>query len=109
VRLLERSTWERKIYSGHAPDRSAWPPAATSWTRRSPPTTGGSWPSTPIHRIVTASVDAGATLAAGGTYQDLFYRPTVLTDVPLTRYLLDQPQEGLQATGLGMTFCPCRR
>ena len=37
-----------------------------------------------IHRIVTASVDAGATLAAGGTYQDLFYRPTVLTDVPLT-------------------------
>jgi benzaldehyde dehydrogenase (NAD) len=36
-----------------------------------------------IHRIVTASVDAGATLAAGGTYDGLFYRPTVLTDVPL--------------------------
>lgn len=36
-----------------------------------------------IHRIVTSSVDAGATLAAGGTYQELFYRPTVLTDVPL--------------------------
>jgi benzaldehyde dehydrogenase (NAD) len=37
-----------------------------------------------IHRIVTASVDAGARLAAGGTYEDLFYRPTVLADVPLT-------------------------
>jgi benzaldehyde dehydrogenase (NAD) len=37
-----------------------------------------------VHRIVTASVDAGATLAAGGTYDGLFYRPTVLTDVPLT-------------------------
>jgi benzaldehyde dehydrogenase (NAD) len=37
-----------------------------------------------IHRVVTASVDAGARLAAGGTYQGLFYRPTVLTDVPLT-------------------------
>src|SRR3954447_16720622 len=37
-----------------------------------------------IHRIVTASVDAGAKLAAGGTYDELFYRPTVLTDVPLT-------------------------
>ena len=37
-----------------------------------------------IHRIVTSSVDAGATLAAGGTYEGLFYRPTVLTEVPLT-------------------------
>jgi benzaldehyde dehydrogenase (NAD) len=37
-----------------------------------------------IHRIVTGSVDAGARLAAGGTYEGLFYRPTVLTDVPLT-------------------------
>jgi benzaldehyde dehydrogenase (NAD) len=37
-----------------------------------------------IHRIVTSSVDAGARLAAGGTYEGLFYRPTVLTDVPLT-------------------------
>ncbi len=37
-----------------------------------------------IHRVVTASVDAGATLAAGGTYDGLFYRPTVLTGVPLT-------------------------
>src|ERR671920_1659639 len=37
-----------------------------------------------IHRIVTSTVDAGAHLAAGGTYDGLFYRPTVLTDVPLT-------------------------
>lgn len=37
-----------------------------------------------IHRIVTASIDHGATLAAGGTYEGLFYRPTVLTNVPLT-------------------------
>jgi benzaldehyde dehydrogenase (NAD) len=37
-----------------------------------------------VHRVVTSSVDAGATLAAGGTYEGLFYRPTVLTDVPLT-------------------------
>ena len=35
-----------------------------------------------IHRIVTDSVAAGARLAAGGTYDDLFYRPTVLGDVP---------------------------
>ncbi|GAB2853299.1 benzaldehyde dehydrogenase [Actinocorallia aurea] len=35
-----------------------------------------------IHEIVTESVAQGATLAAGGTYEDLYYRPTVLTDVP---------------------------
>jgi benzaldehyde dehydrogenase (NAD) len=37
-----------------------------------------------VHRVVTASVDAGAQLRAGGTYEGLFYRPTVLSDVPLT-------------------------
>ncbi|GII23223.1 aldehyde dehydrogenase [Planosporangium mesophilum] len=37
-----------------------------------------------IHRMVTASVDQGATLTAGGSYEELFYRPTVLADVPLT-------------------------
>ncbi|MEN2514623.1 benzaldehyde dehydrogenase [Gordonia polyisoprenivorans] len=31
-----------------------------------------------IHRLVTASVSAGAQLAAGGSYDELFYRPTVL-------------------------------
>lgn len=34
-----------------------------------------------IHSMVRASVDAGARLAAGGTFEGLFYRPTVLADV----------------------------
>ncbi|MEZ0109751.1 benzaldehyde dehydrogenase (NAD) [Catenulispora sp. EB89] len=34
-----------------------------------------------IHGLVRASVDGGARLAAGGTYEELFYRPTVLADV----------------------------
>ncbi len=34
-----------------------------------------------VHSLVTGSVDAGAKLAAGGTYEGLFYRPTVLADV----------------------------
>jgi benzaldehyde dehydrogenase (NAD) len=34
-----------------------------------------------IHALVTASVEAGARLAAGGTYEGLFYQPTVLTNV----------------------------
>jgi benzaldehyde dehydrogenase (NAD) len=34
-----------------------------------------------IHELVTASVEAGARLAAGGTFEGLFYRPTVLADV----------------------------
>ena len=37
-----------------------------------------------IHRLVTASVEAGARLAAGGTYEELFYRPTVLGETPTT-------------------------
>ncbi|MGH9043436.1 MAG: benzaldehyde dehydrogenase [Acidimicrobiales bacterium] len=36
-----------------------------------------------IDAMVQASVARGAHLAAGGSYQDLFYRPTVLTEVPL--------------------------
>jgi benzaldehyde dehydrogenase (NAD) len=35
-----------------------------------------------VHSIVTDTISQGATLAAGGTYEDLFYRPTVLTNVP---------------------------
>jgi len=31
-----------------------------------------------VHELVTTSVDAGATLVAGGTYKELFYYPTVL-------------------------------
>src|SRR5262249_37810993 len=37
-----------------------------------------------IHRLVTASVDQGAKVAAGASYEELFYKPTVLADVPLT-------------------------
>jgi benzaldehyde dehydrogenase (NAD) len=33
-----------------------------------------------IHHLVTSSVAAGARLVAGGTYRNLFYRPTVLAD-----------------------------
>ncbi|MFC4855562.1 aldehyde dehydrogenase family protein [Actinophytocola glycyrrhizae] len=39
-----------------------------------------------VHDLVTATVDAGARLASGGTHDGLFYRPTVLdrvaTDMP---------------------------
>ncbi|MBS2963027.1 aldehyde dehydrogenase family protein [Actinocrinis puniceicyclus] len=34
-----------------------------------------------VHALVTASVEAGARLVAGGTYEELFYRPTVLAEV----------------------------
>ncbi|GAB3496929.1 benzaldehyde dehydrogenase [Nocardiopsis coralliicola] len=34
-----------------------------------------------VHSLVTRSVDAGAVLAAGGTYDGLLYRPTVLDRV----------------------------
>ena len=34
-----------------------------------------------VHALVTATTSAGAKLAAGGTYEGLFYRPTVLADV----------------------------
>jgi benzaldehyde dehydrogenase (NAD) len=34
--------------------------------------------------MVTSAVESGATLLAGGTYDELFYRPTVLNDVSPT-------------------------
>jgi len=34
-----------------------------------------------IHGLVERTVDAGARLAAGGVYEELFYRPTVLAGV----------------------------
>jgi benzaldehyde dehydrogenase (NAD) len=34
-----------------------------------------------IHGFVTATVNAGARLAAGGSYDALFYKPTVLAEV----------------------------
>jgi benzaldehyde dehydrogenase (NAD) len=36
-----------------------------------------------VHGIVTSSVDGGAKVAAGGTYDGLFYQPTVLADVTI--------------------------
>jgi len=36
-----------------------------------------------IHTLVTTSVEAGAELVTGGTYDGLFYRPTVLGRAPL--------------------------
>ncbi|MFI5729455.1 aldehyde dehydrogenase family protein [Kribbella sp. NPDC051587] len=36
-----------------------------------------------IHGLVGTSTTDGAKLVAGGTYADLFYRPTVLADVPV--------------------------
>jgi benzaldehyde dehydrogenase (NAD) len=37
-----------------------------------------------VHAIVTGTVADGATLVTGGTYDELFYRPTVLSEVPTT-------------------------
>jgi benzaldehyde dehydrogenase (NAD) len=37
-----------------------------------------------IHRIVTETVDGGAHLVTGGTYDRLFYKPTVLSNVAPT-------------------------
>jgi benzaldehyde dehydrogenase (NAD) len=37
-----------------------------------------------IHRIVSETVEQGAQLAAGGAYDRLFYRPTVLSAVPVS-------------------------
>lgn len=37
-----------------------------------------------VHGIVTDSLEAGARLRAGGSFEGLFYQPTVLSDVPLT-------------------------
>jgi benzaldehyde dehydrogenase (NAD) len=36
-----------------------------------------------VHGLVTASVEGGATVRTGGTFEGLFYRPTVLADVPV--------------------------
>jgi benzaldehyde dehydrogenase (NAD) len=37
-----------------------------------------------VHGLVTSSVAGGAKVAAGGSYEDLFYQPTVLTEVSVT-------------------------
>ena len=65
----------REPPAGRQPDGPTTSRSARSSTPNNATTSTG---------VVTASVDAGATLAAGGSYEGLFYRPTVLTDVPLT-------------------------
>jgi benzaldehyde dehydrogenase (NAD) len=74
-----------------------------------------------IHAIVTSSVAAGARLAAGGTYEGLFYRPTVLADIttaspaftqeifgpvaPVTAFdTLEQAAELARATDYGLSL-----
>jgi benzaldehyde dehydrogenase (NAD) len=42
------------------------------------------------HRFLTDSVEQGATVVAGGTYDGLFYRPTVVTGVTTTMPLWEQ-------------------
>jgi benzaldehyde dehydrogenase (NAD) len=42
------------------------------------------------HRFLTDSVEQGATVVAGGTYDGLFYRPTVVTYVTTTMPLWEQ-------------------
>src|SRR5215469_11324808 len=34
-----------------------------------------------VHGLVTGTVEAGARLAAGGSFEGLFYKPTVLAEV----------------------------
>ncbi len=37
-----------------------------------------------VHAMVNDALEDGASLLAGGTYEDLFYRPTVLSHIPTT-------------------------
>jgi benzaldehyde dehydrogenase (NAD) len=43
-----------------------------------------------VHHLVTASVEYGARLAAGGQHENLFYRPTVLADITPTMPAYEQ-------------------
>jgi benzaldehyde dehydrogenase (NAD) len=56
-----------------------------------------------VHALVTSSVEAGATLAAGGRYEGLFYRPTVLTGVTPTTPAYAQEVFGPVAPVLSFT------
>src|SRR3954471_2769811 len=56
-----------------------------------------------VHQLVTASVESGARVAAGGSYDELFYEPTVLAEVagtPAWRV------EDLGPGGAGGAFLP---
>ncbi len=72
-----------------------------------------------IHALVEEAVQAGCRLAAGGTHEGLFYRPTVLADLaldnpafaqeifgpvaPVTRFsTLDEVVEMVNANGYGL-------
>jgi benzaldehyde dehydrogenase (NAD) len=74
-----------------------------------------------VHSLVTASVESGARLAAGGTYEGLFYRPTVLDHVtvdtpayaeevfgpvaPVARFsTLEEAAELAAASGYGLSL-----
>jgi benzaldehyde dehydrogenase (NAD) len=74
-----------------------------------------------VHALVEASVASGARLAAGGTYDELFYRPTVLDQVtastpayaeevfgpvaPVARFsTLDEAAELAAASGYGLSL-----
>jgi len=79
--LMDEPAWRGKIFSGgwvtgdrgHGGDAPVIEPA----TRREIGRVGVA----KVHGLVTSSVAAGARLAAGGSYQGLFYSPTVLADV----------------------------
>jgi benzaldehyde dehydrogenase (NAD) len=43
-----------------------------------------------VHHLVTSSVAGGAQVAAGGSYEGLFYKPTVLTNVSVTTPAFEQ-------------------
>ena len=74
-----------------------------------------------IHGLVTSSVEAGARLATGGSYEALFYQPTVLAEVtpampayqheifgpvaPVTRFsTLDEVAELARGTEYGLSL-----
>jgi benzaldehyde dehydrogenase (NAD) len=86
--FLEESSWRGKVYSG------GWRVAAGGAAPVTEPATGAELGRTGIASPAdvaqataaaaaaqAGSVDAGARLAAGGTYEGLFYKPTVLADV----------------------------
>ena len=58
-----------------------------------------------IHSIVKDSVAAGAKLAAGGTFDGPFYRPTVLTGVKPGMRAFDEEVFIFGGVVGGVTFC----
>lgn len=54
-----------------------------------------------VHEIVESTISAGADLLAGGTHDGLFYRPTVLANVPHDSAAFDQEIFGPVAPVVG--------